>query len=103
MYLEKITVEIERWFNSSSTDNTGCPIQFPWSQVKCQSYLIQKDIFLISKLYIYKSRKNKFLSSTCLLKEISGIKNTEKNVASPNEKKSIEYKRKQGKIEKKLP
>ena len=52
----------------------------------CQSYLIQCHIFLISKLYIYKFRK-KFLSSNCLLKEISKIKNIEENVASVNEKK----------------
>ena len=78
-------------------------VLFSFLEATCQSYLIQNDIFLISKQYIYKSRKNKFLSSTCLLKEISRIKNAEKNVASANEKKNIEYKRKQVKIEKKLP
>ena len=101
MYLEKITVEIERWFNSFSTNNTGCHIQFPWSQVPI--LLNPKWHFSHFETVHIQSRKNKFLSSTCLLKEISRIKNTEKNVASANEKKNIEYKRKQGKNEKKLP
>ena len=48
---------------------------FGFLEADCQTYLIQNHIILISKLYIYKSRKNKFLSSTCLLKEISKIKN----------------------------
>ena len=60
---------------------------FGFLEADCQSYLIQNHILLISKLYIYKSRKNKFLSSTCLLKESSKIKNTETNIASVNEKK----------------
>ena len=72
-------------------------------EADCQSYLIQNNILLILKLYIYKSRKNKFLNSTCLLKEISKIKNIEKKVASVNEKKNIADKRKWGKIEDKLP
>ena len=45
----------------------------------CQSHLMQNHIFLISKLYIYHSRNNTFLSSTRLLKEISKIKNREKS------------------------
>ena len=60
---------------------------FGFLEGNCQSYLIQNHILLISKLYIYKSRKNKFLSSTCLLKDISNIKNIEKKVTSVNEKK----------------
>ena len=59
--------------------------------------------FLTLKLYIYKYRKNKFLSTTCLLKEISKIKNIEKKTASPNEKENTAYTRKWGKIEGKLP
>ena len=73
---------------------------FAFLEADSQSYLIQKHILLISKLYIYKSRKNTILSSTCLLKE---IKNIEKKRASVNEKKNIVYKRKRGKIEDKLP
>ena len=57
-------------------------------EADCQSYLIQNHILLISKLYIYKSRKNKFLRSTCLLKEISKIKNIQEKIASVNEKKN---------------
>ena len=65
-------------------------------EVDCQCYLMQNHILLISKLYIYNSRNNTFLSSTCLLKKISKIKNIEKKVASVNEKKNIAYKRKWG-------
>ena len=84
MSLEKIAVEIERWHSSSSTKTRGCHLWFPWSGLLV--LLIQNGILLISKLYIYKSRKNKFLGSTCLLKEISKIKNIEKKNASVNEK-----------------
>ena len=77
---------------------------FDFLEADCQSYLIQNHILLILKLYICKSRKNKFLSSTCLLKEISKIKSKEKKVASVNEKKkNIAYKRKWGKFEDKPP
>ena len=62
----------------------------------CQCYLIQNYILLISKLYIYKLRENTFLSSTCLLKEISNI---EKKVVSVKKKENIVYKRKWGKNE----
>ena len=60
---------------------------FDFLEADCQSYLIQNLILLISQLYIYKSRKNKFLTRTCLLKEISKIKNIEIKIASVNEKK----------------
>ena len=76
---------------------------FSFLEADCQSYLIQNHILLISKLYIYKSRKNKFLSSTCLLKEISKIKNIEKKIASVNEEKNTAYKMKWGKADGKLP
>ena len=76
---------------------------FGFLEGNCQSYLIQNHILLISKLYIYKSRKNKFLSSTCLLKEISKIKNIEKKFAYANEKKTLHIKKKWGKNENKLP
>ena len=76
---------------------------FGFVEADGQSYLIQNNILLIWKLYIYKSRKNKFLSSTCLLKKISKIKNIEKKIASVNEKKNIAYKRTWEKIEGKLP
>ena len=65
---------------------------FCFLEADCQTYLIQNHILLISKLYIYKFRKNRFLSSTCLLKEISKIKNIEKKVASVNEKKTLHIK-----------
>ena len=51
---------------------------FDFLEANCQSYLIENHILHIPKLYIYKSRKNKFLRSNCLLKEISKIKNMEK-------------------------
>ena len=76
---------------------------FGFLEADCQSYLIQNHIPLILKLYIHKSRKTKFLSSTCLLKEIRKIKNIEKKSASVNENKDIAYMRKWGKIEDKLP
>ena len=72
---------------------------FDFLEDNCQSYLIQNHILLISKLYIYKSRKNKFLSSTCLLKEISKIKNIEKKIASVNEKKTLHIKETGEKLE----
>ena len=75
---------------------------FGFFEANCQSYLIQNHILLILKQYIYKSRKNKFLSSTCLLKEISKIKNMEKSCIR-KWKKNIAYKRKRRKIEDKLP
>ena len=65
---------------------------FGFLEADCQSYLIQNHILLLSKLYIYKSRKRKFLSSTCLLKEISKIKNIQKKIASVNEKKTSHIK-----------
>ena len=34
---------------------------FVFLEADCQSYLFQSHILLISKLYIYKSRKNKFV------------------------------------------
>ena len=52
----------------------------------------------MEKLYIYESRNR---SSTCLLKEISKIKNIEKEVASVIDKKTA-YKWKWRKIENKL-
>ena len=52
---------------------------FGFLEADCQSYLIQNHIPLILKVYIHKSRKTKFLSSTCLLKEIRKIKNREKS------------------------
>ena len=73
---------------------------FCFLEADCQYYLIKNHILLISKLYIYKSRKNKVLSSTCLLKEVSKIKNIEKKVASFFcKQKKFAYKRKSGKIE----
>ena len=65
---------------------------FGFLEVDCQPYLIQNHILFISKLYINKSRKSKFLSSTCLLKEISKIKDIEKKIASVNEKKTLHIK-----------
>ena len=62
-------------------------------EANCHPCLFQNHILLILKLYIYNSRKNKFLSNTCLLKQISKIKNIQKKVASVNEKKNIGYKR----------
>ena len=72
---------------------------FGFLEADCQSYLIQNHILLILKLYIYKFRKNKFLSSTCLLKEISKIKNIEKKIASVNEKKTLHIKETGEKLE----
>ena len=73
---------------------------FSFLEAKYQSYLIQNEIFLISKLHIYKSRKNKFLNSTYLLKEIRKIKNAEKKVASASEKKKLNIKESREKLKK---
>ena len=62
-------------------------------------FIIQNHILLISKLYTYKSRKNNFLINTCLLKDISKIKNIDEKVHLRN----IAYKRKWEIIEDKLP
>ena len=67
-------------------------------EVSCQSYLIQNHILIISKLYICKSRKSKFLTSTCLLKETSKIKNIEKKVAPVNEKQTSHIKESEDKL-----
>ena len=91
MSSEKITVEIERWYNSSSTNTTGCHLWFPWSRL---------PILLNPKPHsshfetvrIHKSRKNKFVSSTCLLKKISKIKSIEEKVVSVKEKKTLHIK-----------
>ena len=53
---------------------------FGFLEANCKSYLIQSHILLILKLYMYKSRKNKFLSSTCLLKEIKRLKTYRKKL-----------------------
>ena len=68
----------------------------------CQSHLMQNHIFLISKLYMYNSRNNTFLSSTCLLKEISKIKNRKK-LHLWMKRKALHIKESGGKIECKLP
>ena len=68
----------------------------------CQSHLMQNHIFLISKLYICNSRNNTFLSSTCLLKEISKIKNRKK-LHLWMKRKALHIKESGGKIEYKLP
>ena len=60
---------------------------FGFLEAGCQSYLIRNHILLISKLYIYKSTKSKFLGSTCLLKEIGKIKNREINSLCKRKKK----------------
>ena len=50
MSLEKITIEIERWYNSSSISTKGCYLHsFP--EADCQSYLIQSHILLIYCTY----------------------------------------------------
>ena len=88
-----LLVKISHIFSVKLKDNitvlplTPLVVIFVFLEADCQYYLIQNHILLISKLYIYKSRKSKFLSSTCLLKEISKIKNIEKKVISVNEKK----------------
>ena len=68
----------------------------------CQSHLMQNHIFLISKLYMYNSRNNTFLSSTCLLKEISKIKNRKK-LHLWMKRKALHIKESGGKTECKLP
>ena len=65
---------------------------FDFLELDCQSYLIPNHILLILKLYVYKSRKKKILSSTCLLQEISKIKNIVKKFAFLNEKKTLHIK-----------
>ena len=62
---------------------------FGFLEVGCQSYLIRNHILLISKLYIYKSTKSKFLGSTCLLKEIGKIKNREIKSICKRKKKQL--------------
>ena len=61
--------------------------KFGFLEAGCHSYLILNHILPISKLYIYKSTKSKFLGSTCLLKEIGKIKNTEINSICKRKKK----------------
>ena len=56
-------------------------------EAESQSHLIQNHILLILKLYMYKSRKNKFLSSTCLLKEIGKVKNIGRSCICKRKKK----------------
>ena len=72
-------------------------------EVDCQFYLMQNHILLISKLYIYNSRNNTFLSSTCLLKKISKIKNIEKKLHLLTKRKTLHIKESGGEIEDKLP
>ena len=84
MSLEKLQLKLKDDITLLLTPHAAI---FGFFEVDCQSYLIQNHILLILKLYVYKSRRNKFLSSTCLLKEISKIKNTAKKIASVNEKK----------------
>ena len=33
IYLEKITVELEKWFNSFSNNTTSCHLRFPWTRL----------------------------------------------------------------------
>ena len=79
-----------------SLEKTPLPLTqaaiFSFFEADCQSYLIQSHILLISKLHICKSRKNKFVSSTCSLKETSKIKNIEKKIAFVKEKKTLHVK-----------
>ena len=86
MSLEKVTVEIERWFSSSSTNTTDCYLRF---------FLSRLPILLNPKPHSshFETVHIQILSSTCILKEISKIKNIEKKVASVNEKKNFTYKK----------
>lgn len=103
MSLEKIQLKLK---DDKITPQAAISAFF---ETNCRSYLISNHIILISKLFIYKSRRNKFLSNTCLLKKKETskhrekIKNIEKEVASAIGKKNVAYIRTWGKIEDKLP
>ena len=56
--------------------------------------LIQNYLLLISKIYIYNSRKSESLKIKSLLREITKVKNIEEKFSLDNEKKHAIYKRK---------
>ena len=60
---------------------------FGFLKADCHCYLIQNNTSYFETVHIKVQKKSKFLSSTCLLKEISKVENTEKKIASVNEKK----------------
>ena len=102
MSLEKITVEIEWWYNSSSTNAKGCHFRFPSSRLPILLNPKPHSSHHFETVHIQVQKKT-FLSSTWLLREIRKIENIEKKIASVNEKKNIAYERKWEKIEDKLP
>ena len=55
---------------------------------------LSNHILLIFKLYVYKSREKKLLNINNLIAEIQKIKRIEKEIALPNSKKTIAFKRK---------
>ena len=86
MSLKKITVEIERCFKFSSTNSIGCHLRFPRSQMPVL-FNPNPTFFSFRNCTYTSPEKNKILSSTYLLKEISKMKIIEKKAASVNKKK----------------
>ena len=66
------------------------------------NFLIQNDILLLFKLYIYNARKH-VLSFNNFLNKVSKIKNLEKRVAGNNRNKCKRFRKKWHRIENEVP
>ena len=70
----------------------GCLLGF--LNVESKLLLIQNNLLLIFKIYIYNSRRSESLKIKSLIQEITKVKNIEEKISLNNEKKHAIYKRK---------
>ena len=75
---------------------------FGFHNIDNDNFLIQNDILLFFKLYIYSARK-RVLSFNNFLNEVSKIKNLEKRVAANNWNKCDRFRKKLHRIENEVP
>ena len=64
----------------------------------CNSSLLKNHILLLFKIYVYNSRKHEKISLKNLIKNLTKVKNIEKEIAGNNEKKIMLYNKKWKKL-----
>ena len=75
---------------------------FGFHNIDNDNFLIQNDILLFFKLYIYNARK-RVLSFNNFLNEVSKIKNLEKRVAGNNQNKCKRFRKKWHRMDNEVP
>ena len=73
-----------------------------FTDIYCNDILLKNDILLLFKIYVYISRKHEKISLKNLIRNVTKVKNIEKEIAGNNEKKVMLYNKKWEKIENKL-